>query len=141
MCRVMARYPYLVAEQDGVVQGYAYAGAFHERAAYDWCCELTVYVAHDARRCGMGRRLYGALEQALREMGVCNLYACIAYPEREDEYLTRNSVEFHGHLGFRQVGLFRECGYKFGRWYHMGWMEKIIGVHRAEQPPVRPYRQ
>lgn len=141
MRRVMARYPYLVAERDGVVQGYAYAGAFHPRAAYDWCCELTVYVARDTRRCGMGRRLYEALEQALREMGVCNLYACIACPEQEDEYLTRSSMEFHEHLGFRQAGLFRECGYKFGRWYHMVWMEKFIGAHRAAQPPVRPYRQ
>lgn len=140
MRRVMTRYPYLVAEQDGVVQGYAYAGAFHERAAYDWCCELTVYLARDARRCGMGRRLYEALEQALREMGVCNLYACIALPEREDQYLTGSSAAFHEHLGFRQVGLFRACGYKFDRWYHMIWMEKIIGTHRAEQPPVRPYR-
>lgn len=141
MRRVMARYPYLVAERDGVVQGYAYAGAFHPRAAYDWCCELTVYVARDTRRCGMGRRLYEALEQALREMGVCNLYACIACPEQEDEYLTRSSMAFHEHLGFRQAGLFRECGYKFGRWYHMVWMEKLIGAHRAAQPPVRPYRQ
>ena len=141
MRRTMVRYPYLVAERDGVVQGYAYAGAFHPRAAYDWCCELTVYVARDTRRCGMGRRLYEALEQALREMGVCNLYACIACPEQEDEYLTRSSMEFHEHLGFRQAGLFRECGYKFGRWYHMVWMEKLIGAHRAAQPPVRPYRQ
>ena len=79
--------------------------------------------------------------QALREMGVCNLYACIACPEQEDEYPTRSSMEFHEHLGFRQAGLFRECGYKFGRWYHMVWMEKLIGAHRAAQPPVRPYRQ
>ena len=140
MRRIMARYPYLVAERDGVVQGYAYAGAFHPRAAYDWCCELTVYMARDARRCGMGRRLYETLEQALRAMGICNLYACIAYPEREDRYLTGNSAAFHEHLGFQQVGLFRECGYKFGRWYHMVWMEKIVGAHLAEQPPVRPYR-
>ena len=49
MRRVMARYPYLVAERDGVVQGYAYAGAFHPRAAYDWCCELSIYLAQDAR--------------------------------------------------------------------------------------------
>ena len=91
---------------------------------------------------GSGHKLAAeALEQALREMWVCNLYACIACPEQEDEYLTRSSMEFHEHLGFRQAGLFRECGYKFGRWYHMVWMEKLIGAHRAAQPPVRPYRQ
>lgn len=64
-------------------------------------------------------------------MGVLNLYACITCPDREDEYVTRNSMEFHSHLGFRQVAEFRSCGYKFGRWYNMIWMEKMIGEHRA----------
>ena len=85
----------------------------------------------------MGRKLYGALEDRLREMGILNLYACIAWPEQEDEYLTGNSAEFHARLGFAQVGKFHQCGYKFGRWYHMIWMEKSIGEHRAEQAPVR----
>lgn len=137
MRRVSRRYPYLVILKDGVIQGYAYAGPFNQRAAYDWCCELSVYLAKDARRCGMGRTLYEALEQALREMGICNLYACIAYTEQEDEYLTKNSAEFHEHLGFRQVGFFGHCGYKFGRWYDMIWMEKVIGEHTSAQPPVR----
>ena len=107
MHRTMARFPYLVAERDGVVQGYAYAGPFKERAAYDWCCELSIYLAQDARKCGMGRRLYAAMEERLRDMGVLNLYACITCPDREDEYVTRNSMEFHSHLGFRQVAEFR----------------------------------
>lgn len=54
MHRTMARFPYLAAERDGVVQGYAYAGPFKERAAYDWCCEMSIYLAQDARKCGMG---------------------------------------------------------------------------------------
>ena len=103
MHRTMTRFPYLAAERDGVVQGYAYAGPFKERAAYDWCCELSIYLAQDARKCGMGRRLYAAMEERLRDMGVLNLYACITCPDREDEYVTRNSMEFHSHLGFRQV--------------------------------------
>ena len=110
MHRTMARFPYLAAERDGVVQGYAYAGPFKERAAYDWCCELSIYLAQDARKCGMGRRLYAAMEERLRDMGVLNLYACITCPDREDEYVTRNSMEFHSHLGFRQVAEFRSCG-------------------------------
>ncbi len=77
MHRTMARFPYLAAERDGVVQGYAYAGPFKERAAYDWCCELSIYLAQDARKCGMGRRLYAAMEERLRDMGVLNLDACI----------------------------------------------------------------
>ena len=69
------------------------------------------------------------MEQRLKEMGILNLYACIAYPEVEDEYLDKNSVLFHEHLGYVKVGEFHKCGYKFGRWYNMIWMEKIIGEH------------
>ncbi len=131
------RYPYLVIEADGIVQGYAYAGAFVGRAAYDWSCETTIYLDANAKRRGMGRALYEALAQRLRAMGVLNLYACIGYPEAEDEYLTRNSADFHAHMGFVQVGRFHRCGYKFGRWYDMIWMEKMIGAHSDRQPPVR----
>ena len=85
----------------------------------------------------MGRMLYEALEAALKEMGILNLYACIGYPDTEDEYLTRNSADFHKHLGFEKVGEFHKCGYKFDRWYSMIWMEKIIGEHKDQQPPIR----
>lgn len=139
MARTQERYPYLVAEVDGQVVGYAYAGPFKERAAYDWSCELTIYLAQEARGSGLGRLLYTSLEDALGHMGVLNLYACIAYPQVEDEYLTRNSVEFHEHLGFALVGRFRSCGYKFGRWYDMVWMEKVIGEHLDSQTPIVPY--
>ena len=81
------RYPYLVIERDDVIQGYAYAGAFVGRAAYDWSCELTVYLDHTARKCGLGRKIYEALEEKLSKMGITNLYACIGYPQVEDEYL------------------------------------------------------
>ena len=139
MRHIMQRYPYLVAQRDGALLGYAYAAPFNGRPACDWCCELTIYVAHGSHRCGIGRLLYTALEQALREMGICNLYACIACPEQEDAYLSRNSADFHEHLGFREIGMFRSCGYKFGRWYHMIWMEKIIARHDPAQPPVQRY--
>lgn len=136
MRRTMNRYPYLVAEQDGAIQGYAYAGPFQSRAAYGWCCEMTVYLDRGAQKRGLGRILYEALEARLRAMGVLNLYACIAYPEVEDEYLTANSADFHAHLGFTKVGQFHKCGYKFGRWYDMIWMEKLIGARTDPQPPV-----
>lgn len=139
MRRTMQRYPYLVILQDGVIQGYAYAGPFVDRAAYDWGCELTIYLAPNVRKCGLGRRLYTALASALKAMGILNLYACIAYPEKDDEYLTHNSVQFHRHLGFAIVGDFKQCGCKFGCWYHMVWMEKDVGEHRENQPPVVPY--
>lgn len=140
MRKTMQRYPYLVVVRDDRIEGYAYAGPFVGRAAYDWSCELTIYLDHNAHKCGMGRRLYGALEAALRDMGILNLYACIGYPEYEDEYLTTNSADFHAHLGFTKVGEFHNCGYKFGRWYHMIWMEKVIGEYQEQQPAVTPYR-
>lgn len=141
MAGIMARYPYLVVLEDGLIAGYAYAGPFIGRAAYDWSCETTIYLDHNARKRGLGRVLYGALEDALGKMGILNLYACIGYPEREDEYLTANSAGFHAHLGFVRVGEFHQCGYKFGRWYNMIWMEKLIGRHRGHQPPVVPFSE
>ena len=136
MEKTMKQYPYLVIEQDGIIQGYSYAGAFVGRAAYGWSCELTIYLDHTMQKCGLGKELYTALETELKEMGFLNLYACIGYPTIEDEYLTKNSADFHAHLGFTTIGEFHQCGYKFDRWYNMIWMEKIIGKHRQNQPPI-----
>ena len=138
MEKTLKRYPYFVAEKDGVM-GYAYAGAFVGRAAYDWCAELTIYLDPNVRKCGFGRMLYEALEEALREMGILNMYACIGYTDNEDEFLNNNSPDFHSHMGFRLVGKFTNCGHKFGRWYDMIWMEKIIGEYRPDQPEVIPF--
>lgn len=139
MEKTMQRYPYMVILKDGRIEGYAYASPFIGRAAYDWSCEMTIYLDHKAQKCGMGRIIYEALEKALHDMGILNLYACIGYPEYNDEYLTTNSAEFHAHLGYSKVGEFYKCGYKFGRWYHMIWMEKIIGEHSAKQPLITRY--
>lgn len=127
--KTLRRYPYLISEQNGKILGYTYAGAFKERSAYDWAVETTIYIAKDARKKGLGRELYMALENALSLQNVINLNACIGYPDVEDEYLTKNSASFHEHLGYRMVGEFHKCGYKFGRWYHMVWMEKFITEH------------
>lgn len=139
MKKIMQRYPYLVILKDGHIEGFAYAGAFVGRAAYDWSCEMTVYIDHNAQKCGLGRIIYETLEKALHDMGILNLYACIGYPKSDDEYLTTNSADFHEHLGFVKVGEFHKCGYKFGRWYSMIWMEKIIGKHEAEEKPITFY--
>lgn len=136
MASTMKSYPYLVILENGRIEGYAYAGHLNVREAYDWSCEMTIYLDHEVRHHGLGRKLYTALEDALRQMGILNLYACIGYPVREDEHLTRNSAEFHKHLGYELNGTFHQCGYKFGTWYDMIWMEKIIGQHQAEQPGV-----
>ena len=138
--RIRARqgkFPFIVAERAGTIVGFAYASAFHERSAYRYCAEVTIYLDRNSRRGGIGQALYHRLEQLLQIQGFTNLYACIAYPVVEDKYLNKNSAEFHAHLGFKKAGTFHQCGYKFGHWYDMIWMEKIIGHHEKEQPSVK----
>ena len=128
MERTLAKYPYLVAVRDGNIVGYSYAGPFVGRAAYDWSAELTIYLKQEETGHGTGRKLYEVMEKKLAGMGITNLYACIGDPLVEDEYLTHNSEKFHARMGFVKVGTFHKCGRKFGRWYNMIWMEKLIGA-------------
>ena len=136
----LKRYPYLVAEENGAVLGYAYAGALKDREAYDWAAETTIYLRQDARGKGLGRMLYQALEDALRQMHILAMYACIASAEGEDPYLTQASPLFHERSGFVRCALFRHCGYKFGRWSDILWMEKRIGPENAA-PERMPWRK
>lgn len=138
--KTLQKYPYLAAYTDTDILGYAYAGVFHERAAYDWAVETSIYIRQDKRRLGAGRALYDALEKALMAQGILNLNACVAYAETQDPYLTNDSVSFHERLGYHMTGKFHQCGYKFNRWYNMVWLEKHIGEHTAEQPPVKPFK-
>lgn len=135
----LKKYPYLLAEKDGEILGYTYTGPFVGRAAYAWAAETTIYLKQDKKKMGIGKVLYDALEKVSKEQNILNLNACIGYPEVEDEYLTKNSVQFHEHMGYRMVGEFRKCGYKFGRWYSMVWMEKMLGEHEKEPKEVIPF--
>ncbi len=139
ICHTLEKYPYLVAEEDGEIIGYAYAGAFKGRPAYDWSVETSIYLRKDRKKKGAGRRLYEALEQALILQNILNVNACITYIEKEDEYVTKNSAQFHEHMGYRLVGKFHACGYKFGRWYDMIWMEKHLGEHPAHPASVKSF--
>lgn len=124
--KVLSGFPYLVAELNGIIIGYAYAGHFIPREAYYHCAEVSIYISRENHCNGIGRMLYEALSDQLRAKGITQIYACIGVPEIEDEYLTNNSAQFHAHMGFREVGRFRNSGKKFGRFYHMIWMEKLI---------------
>ena len=126
-----------MAVRDSEIIGYAYAGAFYGRAAYDWSAETTIYVKKGCRHSGVGKLLYQALETALKAQNIINLYACIGYPEIEDKYLTKNSAQFHAHLGYRMVGEFYHCGYKFNRWYNMVWMEKLLNPEVKHPKPIK----
>ena len=132
------RYPYLAAEEDGELLGYCYAAPFKGRAAYDWAAETSIYIRRDQHRRGLGRRLYTVLEKLLRAQGILDMLACIALPEPEDEYLTLDSVRFHTSMGFREIARFPNIGSKFGRWYHMVWMDKVLGAHGPEPKPILP---
>lgn len=130
------KYPFLTACEDGRIVGYAYAGAFKGRSAYDWAVETTIYLHPEARGKGSGALLLYALEDELKKRHFLNAYACIAYTEQEDETLTNASMRFHARMGYRLCGTFRQCGYKFGRWYDMIWMEKMLGEHATEPQPI-----
>lgn len=120
--------------------GYAYVGRLHERAAYDWSVETSIYVDRCARKHGLGRQLYERLEAILRAMNIISVNACIAYPgTNNDPYLNTNSPDFHAHLGYQLVGHFHACAYKFDRWYDMIWMEKWIAPHPAKPEAMIPF--
>ena len=135
----LPKYPYLVILRGEEILGFAFAHAFRERPAYDYAVETTIYIRRDVRGSGCGRAVYTALEEELRRMGVTNLYACVGYAETEDAYLTNASPRFHERMGYKNIGLFTNCGYKFGRWYSMIWMEKVINDYLSPMPPLAPF--
>ena len=132
------KYPYLLAVSEDTILGYAYASPFKARSAYDWAAETTIYLRPECQGKGIGKQLYFALEDMLKQQNILNLNACIAYTSAPDAFLTNASALFHEHLGYRKVGHFTQCGYKFGTWYDMIWMEKLLGEHSNEPLPVIP---
>lgn len=126
----LLKFPYLVAEEDGKILGYAYAGVFKGRAAYNHCVETSIYVDLLQQGKGIGKLLYAELEEQLKLQGILNVNACISWIDTPNQYLTHQSPEFHAHLGYKQVAHFHLCGYKFNQWFDMIWMEKMIGEHK-----------
>lgn len=142
IANTVPKYPYIVAEADKKIVGYAYAGSFHERAAYERSVETSIYVASLARGGGIGALLYNHLEELLCSHGFLNMNACIAVAADDgenDPYITDGSVRFHEKLGFAYVGRFHKCGIKFNRWYDMIWMEKLIGEHLTDPAALMPF--
>ena len=129
----LQKYPYLVAEQDGTILGYAYVGPFHDRAAYDWAVESTIYCAPDARGFGVGDTLYRALLDILDGMGYWNVYALVADPNPASERI-------HARLGFTCVGREPHTAYKFG-WLGLStwWLPLRRGNEKPE--PTHPLTQ
>lgn len=126
--RSRAGHAWLVAERDGEVVGYAYATAFNERPAYRWSAGVSVYIAADARGQGVGRALYEALFERLRERGFRMACAGVTLPNEA-------SVGLHERLGFEQVGVNREIGWKNGSWHDVGWFQLELSPAGEGAPP------
>jgi phosphinothricin acetyltransferase len=120
--------PWLVLEDAGEVRGYAYATSHRARAAYQWCCETSVYVREGARRSGVGRTLYRALLALLRRQGYYNAYGVIALPNPA-------SIGLHEALGFTKLTVYANIGFKDGAWRDVGWWHLIL---RPPDPPIGP---
>ena len=122
--------PWLVYEEEGEILGYAYASRPFARAAYAWCAEPSIYLRGDAKGRHIGKKLYAALEELLRQMGYQVSFAIIT---GENE----RSLSFHLAHGYTQCGLFRHCGLKFGRWLDVYWLEKRLNsVEIPRNTPV-----
>lgn len=129
MARIEGAYPWLVADEDGRVLGYAYADRFRDRSAYRWAVETTVYVAAEAQRRGVGRLLYDVLFDILKEQGFSQAIAAISLPNDA-------SIQLHESVGFRRAGVYRQVGWKLGRWVDVGlWQAELADPPR---PPAEP---
>lgn len=116
---ILAYAPWIVVEHQGDVIGYAYASKHHERAAYQWSVDVTVYIRQDHQRRGVGRALYTSLLQLLRLQGFYTACAGVTLPNPA-------SVGLHESFGFRAVGVYHAVGYKFGGWHDVGWWELAL---------------
>ena len=127
---ITQQFPWLVWEEEGEILGYAYAAPPYARAAYSWCAEPSVYLCPEARGRGIGRKLYAALEEILKLQGYQVLYALITEENKA-------SLAFHEKLGYRVKVLFPDCGFKFGRWLGVYWLEKrLISVEIPKSFPI-----
>jgi phosphinothricin acetyltransferase len=112
---------WLVAHEAGRVFGYAYGWPHRSRPAYRWSCEVSIYLERTRRRTGAGRVLYQALFERLRERGFRVLLAGITQPNEA-------STGLHRAVGFEPVGVYRDIGWKHGRWHDVSWSQLTIGA-------------
>lgn len=126
------RHEWLVADRGGQVVGYAYAHDFHARAAYQWSCETSIYLAMNVRREGVGRALYEVLLDRLTTRGYRRALAGVALPNEA-------SVSFHRAFGFEDAGCYRRIGWKDGAWHDVAWMQRDLQNSDIEPPaPIVP---
>ena len=125
----LATHPWLVAERNGELVGFAYAGKHSQRAAYRWTVDVTVYIRDGERRTGLGRPLYQALLATLRLQGFRSAFAEIVLPNP-------GSVRLHEAMGFKHIGVHQDIGHKLGRWHDIGYWR--LGLSDGPASPNEP---
>jgi L-amino acid N-acyltransferase YncA len=121
-------FPYLVAEAAGTVVGYAYAGPYRDRRAYDWCVEDSIYIAPEFHRKGIGRLLLTRLVTETEALGFRQMLGVIG------DSANTASVAVHAAVGFRMIGTFQSVGFKHGRWLDTVLMQRTLGSGDATPP-------
>ncbi|MHB1653812.1 MAG: arsinothricin resistance N-acetyltransferase ArsN1 family B [Desulfitobacteriaceae bacterium] len=122
---ILCNHVWIVVEGDGKILGYAYASEYHERAAYRWSVDVSIYVREDRQGGGIGKALYASLFRVLGLQGYRNAYAIICLPNER-------SIGVHEHFGFRKMAHFNNVGYKFGKWHDVGWWELFLQEHGSD---------
>jgi L-amino acid N-acyltransferase YncA len=122
------QYPYLVAECAGQIAGYAYAGPYRDRRAYDWCVEDSIYIAPQFHRRGIGRLLLARLIAAAEARGFRQMIGVIG------DSANTASVAVHAAAGFRLIGTFQSIGFKHGRWLDTVLMQRPLGSADSAPP-------
>ena len=119
---VLDAYAWLVFVENERILGYAYASKHHERLAFKWAVDVSIYISQDQRAKGIGKKLYAALLSVLELQGYYNAYAAICLPNEA-------SVGIHEFFGFKKIGHFKNAGYKLGCWHDLGWWELFLAQH------------
>ncbi|OQB25541.1 MAG: Phosphinothricin N-acetyltransferase [Firmicutes bacterium ADurb.Bin182] len=119
MAEVQSFFPWLVAESEGMIAGYAYASKHRDRAAYSWSADCSVYVRPEYQGKGIGTALYACLFEILKLQGFYSVFAGVSLPNAK-------SCALHESMGFYPVGIFRNAGFKFGRWIDTKWYGLIL---------------
>lgn len=122
--RLTPTHPWLVAERDGMLLGYAYGYPYRARPAYRWVAELGIYVAQHACGTGIGTPLYEALLSALAGSGYVSAIGTLTLPNPASEAL-------HARLGFRNTGVQTGIGFKHGRWLDVAFWQRDLGARPA----------
>ncbi len=125
-------HPFLVAEHYHKIVGYAYSSIHRQRTAYQWSAECTVYLEEAFHRKGIAQKLYTVLFDIMRLLGYYTVYAGIGIPNQK-------SIAFHQAMGFTEVGIYKNSGYKLGQWRDTQWFQlQLQALQNEPKKPSKP---